>query len=210
MNWNVVCEIGSGAGQPLARVGLVADTHVPDRLDGLHPHLIPYLRDCQVERIFHLGDISGQTVLDELSAVAPVIACLGNRDAAIRPRLPLVRYEEMAGVRFALTHGHFGFLNYWVDKVRYVLQGYDPQRYLTKALVQAKGADVVVFGHSHKMECLQVNGVYLVNPGAAGLGLRREIHATAGCVSIFPRGAVRIEIVEFTNARLVGRRWEEG
>ena len=210
MNWKIVQEIGSGEGQPLARICLVSDTHVPDRLDELHPHLIPYLRERQVERIFHLGDVSGQAVLDQLGAVAPVCACMGNRDAGIRPLLPMVRYEEVGGVRFALMHGHFGLLNYWLDKFRYVLNGYDSRRYIPKALALAKGARVAAFGHSHQVECLEVDGVYVVNPGAAGLGLRREIHPTAGCVFVYPDGAVRIEIVEFIAARLDGRRWREG
>ncbi len=208
MNWQVIREIGAGEGQPLARIGLVSDTHVPDRLDELHPQLLPYLRDRGVKRIFHLGDISAQSVLDELTGVAPVSACLGNRDGSIRPRLPLVRFEQVAGVRFALTHGHFGFWNYWVDKFRYVLNGYDPRRYLPKALAAGNGADVILFGHSHQLECHEINGVYLVNPGAAGMGLRKEVVPTAGCAFVYSGGRVRIELVALTGARLMGRRWK--
>ena len=34
------------------------------------------------------------------------------------------------------------------------------------------GADVVLFGHSHKALCQKIAGMWLINPGTSGLGER--------------------------------------
>ena len=65
------------------RLGVVADTHIPDRVRSLHPDLLPGLKAANAEVILHAGDICSPVVLAELSQVAPVVAVRGNRDWAL-------------------------------------------------------------------------------------------------------------------------------
>ena len=60
------------------RIGLLADTHIPRDVKMLPPHVKVALDG--VDLILHAGDIYLLTVLDELEAIAPVIAARGNGD----------------------------------------------------------------------------------------------------------------------------------
>ena len=53
----------------VARIGLVSDTHMPDRCDALPPALFATLRG--VDLLLHAGDVGELWVLDQLSAIAP-------------------------------------------------------------------------------------------------------------------------------------------
>ncbi|MFN7036305.1 MAG: metallophosphoesterase family protein [Bellilinea sp.] len=101
-------------------VGVIADTHVPDRVDGLHPDLEDILRSEKVDAILHAGDISSPAVLKQLEQIAPVFAVRGNRDWAFRNTLPWSRMLNMGGLRILLTHGQGGLGDYLVDKIWYL------------------------------------------------------------------------------------------
>ena len=62
------------------RIGVVADTHIPDRTRELPAEIFDHLHG--VDMILHAGDVSRQIVLDRLATIAPVIAVQGNRDTA--------------------------------------------------------------------------------------------------------------------------------
>ncbi len=66
--------------QSVIRVGVVADTHVPDRAIDIHPALIPQLKAAGVQRILHAGDVCAPSVLEQLGEIGPVTAVRGNRD----------------------------------------------------------------------------------------------------------------------------------
>jgi hypothetical protein len=60
------------------RVGLVADTHVPEAGSDLPPQAYEAFGDCDL--IIHAGDLHVLEVLDRLERVAPVVCCRGNGD----------------------------------------------------------------------------------------------------------------------------------
>ncbi|MCA9947118.1 MAG: metallophosphoesterase family protein, partial [Anaerolineales bacterium] len=60
----------------LATIGLISDTHMPQRWAQLPPVLTQIF--ANVNMIFHAGDVGELWVLDELSQIAPVIAVHGN------------------------------------------------------------------------------------------------------------------------------------
>lgn len=157
--------------EPLITLGVVADTHVPDRVNTLHPELISSLRRQGVQRILHAGDVCVPAVLEELEQVAPVTAARGNRDWMFHPSLPWVVEMELGGVRLALIHGQGSFLRYWWDKTLYVLQGYRFERYRNVLLRTCPQADVYLYGHTHQAENRRENGKLFFNPGSASLGI---------------------------------------
>jgi putative phosphoesterase len=129
------------------RYGVIADTHgalhsgIPDLFEG-------------VAEIFHAGDVGSERVLDELAAVAPVIAVQGNMDGSpALSRLPERLVLEREGRRIVLLHGH-------------LLRAARPAL-LLEATREAR-PDLVIFGHTHEALKTELDGVVFFNPGAAG------------------------------------------
>ena len=103
-----------------------------------------------VELILHAGDVGDDDILDELRAIAPVYAVRGNTDRVDNPRLPASRELEIGGLKVHVSHGHE--------------VGAKPI-----TLVAAYGhADVIVYGHTHRELITDVDGILVINPGAAG------------------------------------------
>lgn len=188
----------------LKRVGVVADTHVPDRIDRLHPNLLAELRRQGVELILHAGDISTPRVLEELAEVAPVHAAFGNRDFSFNGSLPWVNFLEIAGTRVALMHGHGSWWHYFWDKWVYVAKGYQLERYQRLALRASQGARVVIFGHTHHAEAVWVGDQLVFNPGSAAHGFRKHLLPTYGVLDFRADGSIESQIIP-----LQGYRWEK-
>ncbi len=148
-----------------ARIGLIADTHVPDRASQLHPAVIPALQQARVDVILHAGDVSVPRILEQLVAVAPVHAVQGNRDWVRLRKLPMTRTLSWGGLQIGLVHGHGGFWRYWREKLRRLRYGYHLEFYIPYLIRTFPKADVIVFGHSHVPETRRIDGKLLVNPG---------------------------------------------
>ncbi|HEX2034091.1 MAG TPA: metallophosphoesterase family protein [Chloroflexota bacterium] len=148
----------------VARIGLVSDTHLPERCPALPPALSPLFGG--VELILHAGDLGELAVLDHLSAVAPVVAVHGNDDTPEAQReLPYQQVVGAAGRRLLLCHTHFPDP---VEEAAWRRSSHPPGAALARraAMGRRAGADVVVFGHSHVPVVTEFEGVLLVNPGA--------------------------------------------
>ena len=124
-------------------IGLISDTHglvrptVFDALSG-------------VELILHAGDVGGDDVLDELGAIAPVLAVYGNTDLPGDPRLTAAIDRTIEGVSVHVSHGH-------------EVGSPTPAR-----LLEQYPAQVIVYGHTHRQLVSHADGRLVVNPGAAG------------------------------------------
>lgn len=105
--------------------------------------------------VIHLGDyVRDAEILRREFPQIPVSNVPGNCDYGIS--LPETQLLEREGKRILLTHGHM----YGV-KTTYI-------RAIYAALEQE--ADILLFGHTHRAECFQEKGVWVMNPGAAGTG----------------------------------------
>lgn len=187
-------------------IGVVSDTHIPDRAACLHPALLPALSSNQVDLILHAGDLSTSSVLDELGLIAPVIACRGNRDLLLRS-LPWVQRFSLAGIRIALLHGHGSWTQYLCDKVSHALSGYDFQRYqrlLTRHLLDE---EVIIFGHTHRPVTQRANGRLYFNPGSASISVHHQPYPSFGIVQISAQKELSAKIISLTGAKLYRRRW---
>lgn len=108
--------------------------------------------------ILHLGDhIKDAYRLKEQFPEIPLECVPGNCDYA--PAEAETKVITVQGLTLMLTHGH----NYRVK--------YETQSLLNAAYFQ--GADMVLFGHTHRPVNDRVEGLYVVNPGTAGQGTRR-------------------------------------
>jgi putative phosphoesterase len=193
---------------PVLTVGVIADTHVPDRARTLHPRILPLLRERRVDLILHAGDISTPEVLEQLEEVAPVKAVRGNRDWYFLKNLPMVQELNLAGVPVLLTHGHMGFASYLKDKYLFIRDGYNFERYHKKLVKLVPNARVIVFGHTHWIENVLIDGRLWFNPGSATIGMTLEASPSIGVLRIYDTGEVRGEVLTLDGYRLLKGAWK--
>ncbi|MCE1253672.1 MAG: metallophosphatase family protein [Anaerolineae bacterium] len=189
-------------------VGVVADTHYPDRVNALHPQLLPVLKSAGVQLILHAGDICTTYPLEKLNEIAPVIAVRGNRDWAFSKSLPLARKMEIAGHQVAMVHGHGRWSHYLINKVKMLLQGYNLDIFVPAITEPAPDAEIIVFGHTHRAVNFWYNQRQLLfNPGPCSLVARPAKHPSIGLLRFEKNRPVMGEIVLLEQATLKNRRW---
>jgi putative phosphoesterase len=164
----------------VVRLGVVTDSHIPDRMRRLPTAVLDRL--AGVDAILHAGDVSIRSVLDALGQVAPVYAVGGNRDVLLG--LPSRQVLEFEGVRLALTHGHGGLWGYLREKLLYVTVGFYHERYIRQVRSQFSEVDVIVYGHSHRPVNRMVDGVLMFNPGSLGPDYRMPYGPAIGFLTI--------------------------
>ena len=131
-------------------IGLISDTHIPDRRIKLPQPVFDAFED--VDLIIHAGDITSQSVLDDLEKIAPVHAVEGNMDRVVGElELPASKIIEAEGHKIGIVHGE-------------VYPRGDTQQLYYTAL--ELGADILVSGHSHIAQLEKIKDVILVNPGS--------------------------------------------
>jgi hypothetical protein len=122
------------------RVGLLSDTH-----GLLRPEARAFAGGC--DYIIHGGDIGSAAILEQLSAMAPLIAVKGNNDRqSWAARLPQTETIRVGGVFIYVIHD---------------LSQLDIEPH-------AAGVQVIVSGHSHKPLIEQRHGILYINPGSCG------------------------------------------
>lgn len=169
------------------KLAIVADTHSRP-----HPGSLEILAKLAPDAIVHAGDIGDLAVLDALRAVAPVIAVRGNIDghAPDLPDVVTIDVEGAAGalvLRLLLTH----------------IAVYGPKlRAEVARLAEARGAQVVLCGHSHVPFIGRDKGLLVFNAGSVG-PRRFQLPIVFGVLEWSERGLS----LRHVNAE-TGERWE--
>jgi len=179
-------------------IGVIADTHIPDRVAALHHEVMPLFRDAGVKKILHAGDVSTAYVLEKLGAAAPVYAVRGNRDILWLRRLPAARTIEVEGVRIGITHGHGKLWNYLIDRIYFKRHGYNHERLIPRLLADFPQADVIVFGHGHIPLNRWLDGQLLFNPGSPHFSGGKDLAPSIGLLHINAEGKVEGELIELS------------
>ena len=153
------------------RIGVLSDTHMPYLAQRLPRRVLEVFMG--VDLVLHAGDLDELCALDELHALAPVIAVRGNWHLRFRtrssPHLPQAVHLWIKGKYVVLNHG----IPYFWPAVGYRLLGWlgEDDAALNRHLIRDQQrafpeADVVIFGHSH-LACIERRGKTLfLNPGA--------------------------------------------
>lgn len=129
-------------------VGLISDTHIPDKARTLPVALVDRMR--AVDLILHAGDFTTTETLDYLRTLAPVYAVFGNvDDLELKTLLPRSREVLVEGFRIGLIHG---------DGISYTTA--------ERARRAFDDVDCIVFGHSHSPTIQTLRSVLMVNPGS--------------------------------------------
>ncbi len=134
------------------KIGVVSDSHgYTDRLlqavDGMG----------DVDLIVHCGDHSSDAQDIRAHCSIPVMAVNGNCDPSeiYDDSYPDLIETNIGGHHVLIVHGHKQFV----------------KRNLDDLLIEAKtrGADLVLFGHTHVQTVQEKDGVLMVNPGSCAL-----------------------------------------
>ncbi len=179
----------------MVTIGVIADTHIPDRARRLNPRVLEIFQEVQVDVIFHAGDVSAPYVLHELEEIAPVHAVRGNRDWLLLSRLPMTLNLEYAGVSIGLTHGHGGWKNYLADRFYLLSHDYSHEMLLPRLLETFPHQKVIVFGHGHVPLNSWMNGKLLFNPGSPHFPHTKRITPSLGILQLSAGGEVKGEII---------------
>lgn len=149
---NITFEITRETGA--VRIGLISDTHIPADAKILPPHVAEAFRNLDL--IIHGGDIYISRVLDELEAMAPLLAARGNDDGEFKDDLRVrdSHVVRINGLTLGVTH-----------------RGYYPgPSELTFEQIMArefgKKVDILIFGDTHMPMVAKKDDVLLVNPGS--------------------------------------------
>lgn len=182
----------------LQTLGVIADTHVPDRTRRLHPKALAIFKQAKVQSILHAGDISTPYVIAELEQVAPVYAVRGNRDWIWLRHLPVSLHLTFAGAPLVLTHGHGSLPAYLCNHLAILLRGYRSGPFVKPLLKRFPQAKVIVFGHTHIPYNQWVDGQLIFNPGSSYVTHRRKQAPSVGLLHISAEGRIRAEIIKLT------------
>ena len=130
------------------RIGVLSDTH-----GQLSPDAIRELQG--VDHIVHAGDIGGPSILEALSAIAPVTAVAGNQDVGKFGDLLTAEIDaDLDGVRVVVGHKRKRLMKRLASgKVGIAPAGGPPQ--------------LVVYGHEHAPSASWVDGTLYLCPGSA-------------------------------------------
>ncbi len=147
-------------------IWVISDTH-----GLLRPEALEALKGSEL--ILHAGDVGDPSILTALEELAPVVAVRGNMDGGELGR-------SLEGTQGVEVEGYFIYLLHDVDTL-----DLNPG---------AAGCAAVVFGHSHRPEIREEEGVIFFNPGAAG-HRRFDLPISVGRIQVTSSGLVP-EIIE--------------
>jgi len=126
------------------KVLIVSDTHRKN------DNYFKVLRLQNPDLVIHCGDTEGSEYALTEAADCPVQIVLGNND--FFSYLPRELDLKIGPFKVWVTHGH----NYYVSMGNQII----------KQEAAAKGADIVLYGHTHRPVVDRSGGVIAVNPGS--------------------------------------------
>ena len=156
------------------KVLIVSDTH------GREQNLAEALEQTgPIDQLIDLGDVEcGAEHIRELAGDAPAAIIAGNNDFFCD--LPNERIFTLGGHRIFMTHGH----GYFVHSGTLYL----------KREARKKGADIVMFGHTHKPYMEEDNELLVLNPGSLSLPRQEGHRPTYIVMEIADDGQISYEL----------------
>jgi uncharacterized protein len=133
------------------KIGVLSDTHIPDRARELPRELLESFRDASM--IIHAGDLVETSVYKALCAVCKDVRVVsGNMDPAeVKTLFPQRQVFNAGAFTIGLVHG-------WGPPNK-ILE-------LMKNEFKAEKPDIVIFGHSHQVCDQRIGGTLYFNPGS--------------------------------------------
>lgn len=127
------------------RILVVSDTH---RYNNNLYKVIESLG--KLDMVIHCGDAEGTEEQIRAKLNCPMCIVEGNND--YYSNLPKEAFFEAEGKKIYVTHGHYHHVNMGTERL------------ISEA--QKKGADIVIFGHTHCPKMEKKDGIVVLNPGS--------------------------------------------
>jgi uncharacterized protein len=197
----------AGTGSAPLRLGLIADTHIPEARAELWPQVFGAFAGC--DAILHAGDIHELWLLDQLEQIAPVYAARGNGDEGFGGRLraqPDPRVHDTwiiqlgqpgspAGLRVGIIH------DLTIPEVPpHLTVGNVSRRRFGAEPGTPEALDVVVYGDTHVQRIDVIGPAVCVNPGSPTYPHNLEVQlGTIGFLDL-DGPAARVSICQLTPA----------
>jgi len=189
--------------KPLLVAGILSDTHLPYRLKILPGKILKIFSEVDV--ILHAGDVDRLSCLDALQEIAPLYAVRGNfhpGDFSFGGRdLPFAVQLTLAGRQVLVTHGHqrgvWGALLKIPNVVASMFVKHADakmnQRIANRLHKKYPYADVIIFGHTHKVFQQRVENTLFFNPGAVAATHKKK--PSVGLLS-FWEDKIEVKVIE--------------
>lgn len=127
------------------KIMIVSDTH------NSHRNLERAIEKAgKIDMLIHLGDVEGGEDYIEALADCPAHILSGNND--FFSDLPREEEFDIEGRHIFITHGHYYYVSMNEERL--------------KEEARNRGADIVMYGHTHKPSCERENGLLVLNPGS--------------------------------------------
>lgn len=98
----------------------------------------------QADVVLHAGDINTQELVDEMASYAPLYIVRGNNDKEWAEHIPHDVSVNIEDVRIYMVHN---------------------KKEIPKDLCDV---DIILYGHSHKYDSYEKDGIRYLNPGSCG------------------------------------------
>jgi putative phosphoesterase len=133
------------------KIGVIADTHIPDRTGDIPQQIMENFKNADM--IIHAGDLVNLSVLDKLQTVCKDIrAVYGNMDSDdVRKKLPQKQLIKVGNYNIGVMHG-YGNLNKLMDFMAEQFKN--------------DNVDLIIFGHSHYALNEKKGNILYFNPGS--------------------------------------------
>lgn len=127
------------------KIMIVSDTH------NSHRNLERAIEKAgKIDMLIHLGDVEGGEDYIEALVDCPAHILSGNND--FFSDLPREEEFDIEGKHIFITHGHYYYVSMNEERL--------------KEEARNRGADIVMYGHTHKPSCERENGLLVLNPGS--------------------------------------------
>ena len=126
------------------KIAVMSDTHY---IAGATRFPVDFWQQLEgVDRICHCGDIGDRALYEDLSAIVPITAVLGNNDGPVFGGiLPERHVFVIDGVRIGMFHGHRGKAPFGFGR---------------------EEIDLLLCGHTHVPRDEMIDGIRVINPGS--------------------------------------------
>lgn len=132
----------------------------------------------KVDMVIHLGDIEGSEYTIQEAAGCPVEMVAGNND--FFSNLPFEKTLQIGKYCVMITHGHHYYINMGNEMLK------------KEAIVQ--GADIVMYGHTHKPVIDVSDKIIAINPGSLSYPRQENRKPSYIIMEIDERGKARFEL----------------
>ncbi len=132
------------------KIAIIGDFHIPTRSPKIPEKINKKLKEESPELILCTGDLIQQNILKKLEKIAKTKTVKGNMDRITQP--DSVQIQEQ-GTKIMMIHGDQVNPRGNKDQLRYI--------------AQENRADILIHGHTHKLNIDKINEKILINPGSA-------------------------------------------